>query len=55
MSSICGLVASEIRSVYCCTKTALDQLTRYLTVELGPHKASHVFGAEIVFVPETVI
>ena len=47
MSSVFGLVASETRSVYCCTKAALDQLTRCLAVELGPHKARNEFGVDI--------
>lgn len=38
MSSMLGMRAMEIRSVYCCTKAAIDQLTRNLALELGPHK-----------------
>ena len=38
MSSYLSFRAMEIRSVYCCTKAALDQLTRSLAMELGPHK-----------------
>ena len=49
MSSIFGLVASETRSVYCCTKAALDQLTRCLALELGPHKVSPVFDSDMYF------
>lgn len=38
MSSMLALRAMEMRSVYCCTKAAIDQLTRSLALELGPHK-----------------
>ena len=38
ISSIAGMKALEKRSVYCSTKGALDQLTRCLALELGPHK-----------------
>ena len=38
MSSLLSSIASHGRSVYCCTKAALDQLTRCLALELGPHK-----------------
>ena len=48
MSSYLAFRAMEIRSVYCCTKAALDQLTRSLAMELGPHKVSIV---EFYFVP----
>ena len=38
MSSMLGMRAMEVRSVYCCTKAAIDQLTRNLALELGPYK-----------------
>ena len=38
MSSIFGMGPYEGWSVYCCTKTAMIQLTRCLALELGPHK-----------------
>ena len=38
MSSMLARRSMEIRSVYCCTKAALDQLTQCLALELGPHK-----------------
>ena len=40
MSSILGAQAFELISVYCCTKAALDQLTRCLALELGPYKVN---------------
>ena len=43
MSSYLAFRAMEIRSVYCCTKAALDQLTRSLAMELGPHKVRYIF------------
>lgn len=38
ISSIAGMRALENRTVYCSTKGALDQLTRCLALELGPHQ-----------------
>ena len=38
ISSIAGMKALEKRTVYCSSKGALDQLTRCLALELGPHK-----------------
>ena len=38
MSSILSSVAFESNSVYCCSKAALDQLTRCLALELGSYK-----------------
>lgn len=38
ISSIAGMRALEKRTVYCSTKGALDQLTRCLALELGPHQ-----------------
>ena len=41
ISSILSYKAYDTDSVYCCTKAALDQLTRCLALELGPHKVKH--------------
>jgi len=38
MSSINGVRAIEGRAIYGSSKAALDQLTRVMTLELGPHK-----------------
>ena len=38
MSSIAGMKGIGYHSIYCTTKGALDQLTRCLALELGPHK-----------------
>ena len=44
MSSMLARRSMEIRSVYCCTKAALDQLTQCLALELGPHKVRYFIG-----------
>lgn len=38
ISSQAGLVALKDHAVYCCTKAALDQLTRVMALELGPYQ-----------------
>lgn len=38
MSSILSMKATHQNALMCCTKAALDQLTRCLALELGPHK-----------------
>uniref|UniRef100_A0A1E1X650 Putative diacetyl reductase/l-xylulose reductase n=1 Tax=Amblyomma aureolatum TaxID=187763 RepID=A0A1E1X650_9ACAR len=38
ISSQAGIVALADHAVYCATKAALDQLTRVMALELGPHK-----------------
>ena len=40
VSSVSGLRGVLDHSVYCSSKGALDQLTRCLALELGPHKVS---------------
>ena len=40
MSSIASLRGYSDWSVYCCSKAAIDQLTRCLAVELGKYKVS---------------
>ena len=42
MSSIAGMKGIGYHSIYCTTKGALDQLTRCLALELGPHKVLFV-------------
>ena len=46
MSSMLARRSMEIRSVYCCTKAALDQLTQCLALELGPHKVRYYIGLD---------
>lgn len=38
VSSQAGIVALADHAVYCASKAALDQLTRVMALELGPHK-----------------
>lgn len=38
VSSQAGIAALENHAVYCASKAALDQLTRVMALELGPHK-----------------
>ena len=40
MSSIAGIKAGMYNSIYCCSKAALDMLTKTLALELGPHNVS---------------
>ena len=40
MSSIASLKGYGDWSVYCCSKAAIDQLTRCLALELGKYKVS---------------
>ena len=43
ISSVTAMKAFAGRSVYCCTKAAMDQLTRSLAQELGPHKVMNTY------------
>ena len=38
MSSICAMGAAPNHTIYCSSKGAMDQLTRAMGLELGPHK-----------------
>ena len=41
ISSVAGIRSLPNRTVYGSTKSALDQLTRCLALELGPHQVKH--------------
>lgn len=40
ISSVSAQIAEQGKSVYSISKAALDQLTRCMSLELGPHQAS---------------
>ena len=40
VSSVYGIRAADMNTVYCSTKAAIDQFMRCLALELGPHKVN---------------
>lgn len=55
ISSVTAMKAFAGRSVYCCTKAAMDQLTRSLAQELGPHKIRvNSVNPTVVLTPMTI-
>ena len=47
MSSVASLKGYGDWSVYCCSKAALDQLTRCLALELGKYKVSNNINCDM--------
>ena len=41
ISSVAGYKAVPNHTIYCSAKGAMDQLTRAMALELGPHKVGH--------------
>ena len=47
VSSQASQVGLQDHTAYCVSKGAMDQLTRMMAVELGPHKVSTIFRVSL--------
>ena len=48
VSSVASRVALAEHTVYCASKGALDQVTRVMALELGPHKVSNTNACTVI-------